>query len=305
MSTAPTPKKLKACVDCTKAKTRCTPLESDADTCKRCHRLGKTCIYADAAARPQRRRTSRRQLLEAKVDSLFNLLHNPSPAVGDPVQQQLSTNSTTASSQHEDASPRPARHSSLSTPHGTSAASVPTPKSQPTHGFIDLIDAGIVPVALAERLLTDFTRLFILHFPFLTIYPNENLATLRRDRPFLLQSLLSASLTEDATLQKRAGAEVSRSIQIAMMSRSNYTIDLLQAIMVHAAWYQYFFHPATQQFSQMIYYCVTLIHELGIDRNPHKKKDALVVYTEESAPAPAQQSEAYRSLLGTYRLASS
>ena len=221
------------------------------------------------------------------------------------MQQHLSTNPTTASSQHEDASPQPARHSSLSASRGTSGASVPTPQSQPAHGFIDLIDAGIISVALAERLLIDFTRLFNVHFPFVTIKPNETLASLRRDRPLLLQSLLSASLTEDATLQKRAGAEVSRSIQTAMMSRSNYTIDLLQAIMVHAAWYQYFFHPATQQFSQMIYYCITLIHELGIDRNPHKKKDALVVYTEQSAPAPAQQSEAYRSLLGTYRLASS
>jgi len=50
----------RACLSCTSAKVKCTSASLDAESCRRCERLGKACIYAEPSteARKHRQETS-------------------------------------------------------------------------------------------------------------------------------------------------------------------------------------------------------------------------------------------------------
>jgi hypothetical protein len=322
-------------VNCTSAKTKCSPLASDPDSCSRCHRLGKSCVYLTAPVRPYSKRTSlvspfsnsvtafwfrcvvlpavllivhrRRQQLEAKVDSLFNLLANNGSAAGSILSDAPTTNGPNVTSSvcnPNGSGVQPRVAPTPSPPHSVRPNRAPDPVGT-SYECINLIAIGLIPAPKAEQLVAFYTRELMLQFPFITFLPTETISTIQRDRPLLLQSILAVTSNEDASMQKKIGNEVVKTIHMRMSSRSNYSLDLLQAVMVCAAWYQFFFDPATQQFSTMIYYCIILVNELGLDRGLNRKTESLMLYNGQADSRQARLSEAYRALLGTYYLSTS
>ena len=168
---------------------------------------------------------------------------------------------------------------------------------------LDFIADGSLSESHAEDLLKSFRQDFIVHFPFLTISQQEDLPAMRRERPMLLQSLLAVGVVHDIALQRKLGAEVAEMISGSIRDRSVFSLDLLQAVLVHAAWYQFFFHPFNQQFGLMVQYCIFLSYELGLDRTS-KKSMMMMVYNDEITRPDSKAVEGHRALLGTYYLSS-
>jgi hypothetical protein len=248
----------------------------------------------------------RRQQLEAKVDSLVALLENvvpegriPStaPAINPAAECSANINVTGAANL-----PR-----SESVPANTSSTAIGTTSTSPSSAddSLDLIAAGFISLKRAADLFAVYRQDLMLEFPFVTFSPSENVATLRKERPLLLQSILAVSLFRDSPLQRKVGNEVLRMIRLKMELKSNYSLDLLQAILVYVAWYQYFINVASHQYYLTIQYCMNLVYELGLERNPNEKRKNLAVQGGWFNTEQCSQSERNRALLGTFYVASS
>ena len=242
------------------------------------------------------------------MDNLLNLLANAVPrAVNTAAPPEPTTGISPGSGSGSVASQATPQFPLLSLP-ATGNALPSAHRSDPSVSdqtdTPDLIESGLVSVALAEELFAFYCNSLVIQFPYVTFLPTENLATMRSSRPLLLLSILAVGLARDIPRLERAGDEVAEMIHSKMRHRSNFSLDLLQAIMVHTAWHQFFFDVSTQQYFLMTQYCITLVHELGLDRTQGSQAYSLMVFPKDTRPHHPRQSEAYRALLGTFCLVS-
>jgi hypothetical protein len=89
-------------------------------------------------------------------------------------------------------------------------------------------------------------------------------------------------------------------IKKAMMSRSTYSFDLLQAILIQAAFYHYQFRSQKQELFLLIQFVITLAHEVGIDKSPSDRRNGMTALALNTAPMEGVKYEQWRALLGVY-----
>lgn len=180
-----------------------------------------------------------------------------------------------------------------------------TPASN--HIFTDFIDSGYLTLEEAEHLFRAYQRDFMSEFPFVTVLPTESFLKARRDRPILLEAILAVALVHDPSTQRKLGRHFSHEVHTRMMSQANYPLDLLQVLLVFIAFYQYFFHPTTQEYFMLVNFCITLVHEIGLDGNLNDARENMIIHRDECTTSkfPARRAEAHRALLGTFYLSSS
>lgn len=95
----------------------------------------------------------------------------------------------------------------------------------------------LISRAYAERLLLRFTTAMIHHFPFVVLPADVSLDVLQQERPILLLSILAAASYDEIALQRRLGREFKQSITYIMLYGAAMTLETLQALLVHLAWY--------------------------------------------------------------------
>ena len=157
---------------------------------------------------------------------------------------------------------------------------------------------------IVNQLFSMYCTDFAPQFPFVTFLPTETVSTISINRPLTLQSLIAVALFQSPSAQRKATHDVSQTIKTRMLERSGYSFDLLQAVLIHVAWYQYQFRPKHQEFYLMVQYAITLVHELGIDKSPSEKKKDMTIGALKAPPDEGRRSEQWRALLGTYQQAS-
>lgn len=160
-----------------------------------------------------------------------------------------------------------------------------------------------MPSETTDKLFSKYSKQFAPCFPFVTFPSSETASTMRVNRSMTLQALLSVSLYQEPDIQQRAAESVAHNIKRKMMSRSHYSFDLLQSILLHLCWYHYRFRNRHQEFYLMIQYAITLCHELGIDRSPGEKRSDLPIRALEESTMEGSRTEQWRALLGTYQQA--
>ncbi|KAF4233514.1 hypothetical protein CNMCM8980_010237 [Aspergillus fumigatiaffinis] len=143
-----------------------------------------------------------------------------------------------------------------------SPASVPT---QPD----DVIGKGHLTIDAANRLLHEYRTTLMPYCPFVIIPPQATATALRKEKPFLFLTILTAALYDNMPLQRTLELEVKRAISHSMIFDGPATFEMLQGILVHLAWCQY--HSRPRRFSQYLHLGITIITDLQLDRAPEDR----------------------------------
>lgn len=100
----------------------------------------------------------------------------------------------------------------------------------------DVISKGIVEFAQAEESVRFFQTKAV-NFPFVVVPPPMTLDSLRRERPFLLLSILSFSAQSNIKLQSVLELELREALSRKFVVNGEKSLDLLQGILVYLTWY--------------------------------------------------------------------
>jgi hypothetical protein len=96
---------------------------------------------------------------------------------------------------------------------------------------------------MANNLLNLFRDDFVTHFPFVVIPAEITVETLRRKSPFLFLTIMAATTFRNSILQRHLATEIQRRISARIVMSCEKNMDLLQGLLVHVAWYHYYFDP--------------------------------------------------------------
>ncbi|EFQ99999.1 hypothetical protein MGYG_03007 [Nannizzia gypsea CBS 118893] len=157
-----------------------------------------------------------------------------------------------------------ARHASL-----VATANTATSLSDDDIISKDVVDRGFLTIEDAECFLSTFKVRMIEHFPFVVVPPDMMAEELRRDRPFLFLSIISAASYSNMPLQRKLGEEVKSAIASRMIVNGEVSFDLLQGLLVSLAWCHY--HTRPYRYTQFLQLAIGLIIELRLDRPPQTK----------------------------------
>jgi hypothetical protein len=84
------------------------------------------------------------------------------------------------------------------------------------------------------RLFQSNTRFF----PFVVVPPGTSLDSLRRNKPFLLLSILTFGAKKDFKLQKALELELRKLLSKNIMLNGKKSLDLLQSVLVYLSWWE-------------------------------------------------------------------
>jgi hypothetical protein len=114
----------------------------------------------------------------------------------------------------------------------------PIPLYPPSDRPQDVISQGIIEFRVAE----EYVRVFKSKantFPFVVIPPHISLGTLRRERPFLLLSILAFGSNGNARLQNQLDLELREMLSRKIIVNGETSLDMLQGLLVYLTWYGY------------------------------------------------------------------
>ncbi|KIM93442.1 hypothetical protein OIDMADRAFT_106914 [Oidiodendron maius Zn] len=289
----------RACLNCTSAKVKCTSVSLETESCRRCERLGRTCIYTEPSSQTRRNRQepSSAKRLEEKVQLLSTQVATLTQHVySNSVQGPQSNRSTTDILYSSLSSP----NDRISGSHSASSGSLPRSRDVHNNSLANVVLRDIGGLVSEDRKLEIFRRDFINYFPFVVVPPTVSVEALQHDNPFLFLCIMAVTSSEDPILQRRLGNEIKKHICDRLVMGHEASMDLLQGLLVFVAWYQYFCVPGKHQYFLMLQLCINMCHELRLDLNENGKKGLETAQIQGRARNPADM----RALLGTYCLSS-
>jgi hypothetical protein len=99
----------------------------------------------------------------------------------------------------------------------------------------DVISRGIITIENAEESVQHF-RTTASNAPFVIISPDTPLDYLRRQKPFLLLTILAANVRDNINVQKLLDEEVREKLSRKVFVSGEKSMDLLQGILVYLTW---------------------------------------------------------------------
>lgn len=101
--------------------------------------------------------------------------------------------------------------------------------------FNDVISKGVIAFEHAEQSLQLF-KSKASQFPFVVTPPKMTLDALRRDRPFLLLSILTVTESSNEKLQLQLELELRETLSKKVIVHGEKSLDLLQGVLVYLTW---------------------------------------------------------------------
>lgn len=210
--------------------------------------------------------------LEQRVESLIDLIASQKNArSGEDDVSGLSTDNTHG--QYNGQIVTPSSTTVSESPHDTSGP-VRYWVTSPPFTFYDPIEAGVLDEQHAVRLVEEFKTSFIPTFPFVLV--ESDAATLRQQQPFLFLAILTITSIDTPPIQHLLADEMKRQLG-RIIEHSRKSLDILQGLLVYAAWYHTFYAPSTQQIAIIVQLCVALVQDLGLTKKPTQKAQRWVV----------------------------
>ncbi|TDZ14344.1 hypothetical protein Cob_v012727 [Colletotrichum orbiculare MAFF 240422] len=302
------PRRLRACVPCTRAKARCNFREENTGrhVCDRCERLG-----VDCAAKTTKGVRKPRQLKPLMKCALL---------LGTARRGAVSATHRVASLEHQlatlvtretglvraaaSSAPLPTPSSSSSSSSGSSTAADPgSPQPHPwpvqqqqqqqqqRHGTGH---DGPPPFGLtwsqAAFALDDFRNLFAPNFPFVTVDPRATPRRLLREKPFLFRAVVLVA----TPLPRSRAAEIHREILShlgqRMLQEGEESLDLLQGLLVIIMWADIkYLHD--EQITRLVYQALGFAHSLRLTKPPAHGPDSRTPSSSSSSPSQQQQQQ--------------
>lgn len=164
--------------------------------------------------------------------------------------------------------------------------------STPTFAAYDAVDAGILDEVEAIMLLNEFRQHCSSYFPFVVLEEFGDASTVRRKQPFLFLAIMTAMSYRNPSVQRTLANAFKDQVAIRIVGFSHKGLEMLQGLLIHSAYYQYYYRPGQQQLALMIQMCVAMAQELGLTKT---------CKTSDSTPVLSRAE--HRALLGTFYLA--
>ncbi|KAH7148241.1 hypothetical protein EDB81DRAFT_868631 [Dactylonectria macrodidyma] len=195
----PTGYVLKTCQTCFNAKIRCDKSQ-DSDTCDRCLRLGKECVFKPARRRPK---ASRQGTSKLEVRTIPNRVSKSPSSPG-------------------------------------ARTSAPTSKGNidiiNRNASLDPFERGIISTETATKLIDWFRTRMISHFPFVVLPDDLHVNELNQERPCVCLATLAAAAHSEPQIQQALGHLFNQVIAARMIDGNINDLDLLQGLLIHLAW---------------------------------------------------------------------
>ncbi|TVY32046.1 Transcriptional regulator [Lachnellula subtilissima] len=175
----------------------------------------------------------------------------------------------------------------------------------------DVIARGLVTLEKAEESVQYF-RSTASNSPFVIISPDTSIDYLRRQKPFLLLTVLAMATVNNMKLQKLLDQEIRDTLGRRVFMSGEKSLDLLQGILIYLTWHHFFFEPEHQQIYQLCQLAASMAIDLEItasqqDRThtPSTSFNLLSVIAESPVKlSSSQDAEAKRAFLGCYYITS-
>ncbi|EPE34573.1 hypothetical protein GLAREA_10267 [Glarea lozoyensis ATCC 20868] len=281
----------------------------------RCVKDGKPCVFLEAKPRPKRAKNSKLRVeeMEEKLETLAALLATVqgervnTPTAEAPlsetavasVENSSSLGSLTNSAQCKES--QPTSHFPSSIPYHCPIVNFPDFSFDVVH---DSISKNIITFTKAEAYLNAFRE----HsFPWVRLPEQKSLETLRRERPFLLQSVLTFAAYEEVRLQRSLETELKSTLMKKILVEGEKSLDLLQGLLVYLAWYHFHFNVVQEQMYQLCQMAVAMMVDLGINKpnSSTNSLDAQAYHDSPSLSASSENLERRRTYLGCYYIVAS
>jgi hypothetical protein len=159
----------------------------------------------------------------------------------------------------------------------------------------DPVDLGLLKQDNAIVLLDEFRGDYTQYFPFVVLDASTELHALRCEQPFLFLSIMAVMTYRTPSIQHILAESFRDQIAARIVGCTLKGLEILQGLLVHSAYYHFFYKPGKQQLALMIQLCVATTQELGLGG---KCKDR-----DMSNVAPILSAAENRAVLGTYYLA--
>lgn len=136
------------------------------------------------------------------------------------------------------------------------------------------------------------------------VIPSEvDLQTVRQRSPFLLLCVLTASLEHDFALQESLEALVRQEIAHRLIMKVERNLDLLQGLLVHAAWYHYHWKTYHTHMYMVLQMAIMVVVDLGLDKEEGFRMQVISREGKETNQV-SHSASGQRALLGYYYLCS-
>ncbi|RDH27187.1 hypothetical protein BDQ94DRAFT_185145 [Aspergillus welwitschiae] len=244
-------------------KIRCIPNEkgSGTDACRRCAKLGYTCIITGSVSSTTSEKSPRSQVVKAPThhgNDVVSGLFQKRPKEEDDQVMQLRK-----------------LHRGLLQGHTVEEGDTCTPRDT-TPNVGDAVDCELRSSRMnlnmneAEELLLQF-RQQRAYFPFIEVPEVTTAASMAASQPFLLLAILTVSLTRKPLLQKRLDERFRRVLSERIIFYGEKSMDYVQGLLVYMAWRPLHIRPLSRQGSQFMQILVTMIIDLKLTDNMHDK----------------------------------
>ncbi|MCJ1393791.1 hypothetical protein MMC18_006667 [Xylographa bjoerkii] len=221
-----------------------------------CNRMRKECIRQAPVHRKQRiAKSTRVAQLESKLDSIVTLLAST---------QQNQNAYLSPESTHSDAREPLQRRSSVgSVPAVTEISSTEAGKFEGNGLSDSILGIGLQE---AEQLLRLFRSDLAAHFPFV-IVPDGSVEKLHRLRPVLVMAILVAASFRSLSQQRERAEKLLKYLSLHILLQGEKSLDLLQGLLVFAAWHQCRF-SSRSAFTSILQLAAGLVLDLGLNKPP-------------------------------------
>jgi hypothetical protein len=176
-----------------------------------------------------------------------------------------------------------------------------TPKESPRAPLavepsaFDPVEAGLLQESKAAQLFDEFRHDHPYVFPFVVVDEHIHVADFRRQQPFLFLSIMAAMAYRMPRTQILLGDAFRDEIAARIIGRSHKSLEILQGLLVHTAYYHFFYRPGIQQLALMVQLCVAMAQDFGVSKKWRAQHSTCHSF-EKSVPGQ-------RAMLGTYYLA--
>ncbi|OCK78662.1 hypothetical protein K432DRAFT_301475, partial [Lepidopterella palustris CBS 459.81] len=133
----------------------------------------------------------------------------------------------------------------------------------------DCITRGLLSIGDAENCVARYRAIKANLFPFVIIPSDWDTESFRCQAPFLFLAVLTAASENNPALQSSLAAQILSEVSRRVVIQSEKSLEILQGLLVHTCWYHYHFRKSSgQQLYLLLKIAVSLVVDLGIDKNP-------------------------------------
>ncbi|KAK4041967.1 hypothetical protein C8A01DRAFT_14345 [Parachaetomium inaequale] len=121
----------------------------------------------------------------------------------------------------------------------------------------------------AGKLLETFREVMLSHFHCVVVKEDETVASMARERPFVLLAVLAAA-SGSRTLQGHSlyDEEFRKILGLKFVAGGERTLELLQGLVVYIAWYPFHLRPKNKPAVQYLRMVADIISDLELDEDP-------------------------------------